>query len=193
MKKFIVTTIIAVVTLASPLVHADRVDAVMTVYDSPSSPFTFTANKGTMTFSYSSGATVSQIAAGDDYYLANQNYGTVGDGIETIFGLTTNPFTAATVGESADISGSSATIISNMPYDYLAVHFGGYEVFFHFAELVATGTAFQVFDVTATRGGGLSNYRVYDSGLSAVPLPAALLMFAPALLGFMGLRRKANK
>ena len=32
----------------------------------------------------------------------------------------------------------------------------------------------------------------YTSGVSAVPIPAALFMFAPALLGFMGFRRKAK-
>jgi len=31
------------------------------------------------------------------------------------------------------------------------------------------------------------------SSVSAVPVPAALFMFAPALLGFMGLRRKTGK
>lgn len=44
-----------------------------------------------------------------------------------------------------------------------------------------------------TQGGGLSNYRAYNSGMSPVPIPAAALLFAPALLGFLGLRRKAKK
>jgi hypothetical protein len=30
-------------------------------------------------------------------------------------------------------------------------------------------------------------------GVSAVPVPAAAFLFAPALIGFMGLRRKATK
>ena len=30
----------------------------------------------------------------------------------------------------------------------------------------------------------------YDVSVSAVPVPAALFLFAPALLGFLGLRRK---
>ena len=40
-----------------------------------------------------------------------------------------------------------------------------------------------------------SNYdlRLTTSGISEVPLPAALWLFAPALLGFLGFRRKANK
>mgnify|MGYP000633196763 CR=1 FL=1 len=32
----------------------------------------------------------------------------------------------------------------------------------------------------------------YDTNLNQVPIPAAAFMFAPALLGFMGLRRKAK-
>jgi hypothetical protein len=36
-------------------------------------------------------------------------------------------------------------------------------------------------------------YRTVTSQLSAVPIPAAAILFAPALLGFVGLRRKANK
>ncbi|MFW5427319.1 MAG: hypothetical protein ACKE8G_00740 [Methylophagaceae bacterium] len=32
----------------------------------------------------------------------------------------------------------------------------------------------------------------YDGNVSAVPVPAALFLFAPALLGFLGLRRKAT-
>ena len=40
-----------------------------------------------------------------------------------------------------------------------------------------------------------SNYdlRLTTEGISEVPLPAALWLFAPALLGFLGFRRKANK
>ncbi|OUR67730.1 hypothetical protein A9Q80_04110 [Cycloclasticus sp. 46_83_sub15_T18] len=39
--------------------------------------------------------------------------------------------------------------------------------------------------------GYLDNFRTANA-VSAVPVPAALLMFGPALLGFFGLRRKAN-
>lgn len=41
--------------------------------------------------------------------------------------------------------------------------------------------------ISDSLGGGLDAVSV-----SAVPLPAALLLFGPALLGFMGLRRKAK-
>ncbi|RLB64101.1 MAG: hypothetical protein DRH08_10205 [Deltaproteobacteria bacterium] len=36
------------------------------------------------------------------------------------------------------------------------------------------------------------NLRINTGGTGEVPIPAAAFMFAPALLGFMGLRRKAK-
>ncbi len=38
----------------------------------------------------------------------------------------------------------------------------------------------------------IDNISVSQAGVNAVPVPAALFMFAPALLGFLGLRRKAK-
>jgi len=53
----------------------------------------------------------------------------------------------------------------------------------------------QYLRISAT--GGDNSYSVgelqaFGSNVSAVPVPAAVLMFTPALLGFFGLRRKAN-
>jgi hypothetical protein len=202
MKKFI---IVAAITLAA--MASSAANAAMVVY-APTNPFTFSADKGILTFSYSGGGPMSQIAAGDDNPappISNQSYDAIGDAIETVFGLSANTFSpeSAISGSSfkGDISGSSATITSDIAYDYLAVHFGGYEVFFHFAGLVAAGTDFNIFDVSAEKhpgqnggaGGGLSNYRAYNSGVSEVPVPAALWLFAPALLGLMGFRKRKNK
>ena len=39
---------------------------------------------------------------------------------------------------------------------------------------------------------GIKNVAGYSLSVSAVPIPAALWLFAPALLGFFGLRRKAQ-
>jgi len=49
-----------------------------------------------------------------------------------------------------------------------------------------TGVAYGIdfYSVTSTQ-------LKYDVSVSAVPVPAALFLFAPALLGFFGLRRKA--
>ena len=41
-------------------------------------------------------------------------------------------------------------------------------------------------------GGDMSQLIVLTSNISAVPIPPAVLLFTPALLGFMGLRRKAK-
>ncbi|MDO8825439.1 hypothetical protein [Methylophaga sp.] len=50
-----------------------------------------------------------------------------------------------------------------------------------------------VISVMIGRGAAGSNYDLrLDSGISEVPVPAALWLFAPALLGFFGLRRKAK-
>jgi hypothetical protein len=50
-----------------------------------------------------------------------------------------------------------------------------------------------VISVMIGRGAAGSNYDLrLDSGVSEVPVPAALWLFAPALLGFFGLRRKAQ-
>ena len=38
----------------------------------------------------------------------------------------------------------------------------------------------------------IDSFKVSGSPISEVPIPAAAFMFAPALLGFLGLRRKAN-
>jgi len=54
---------------------------------------------------------------------------------------------------------------------------------------IGTGT----FDTVGVTGQGISHISLYTTGVSEVPLPAAAFLFAPALLGFMGLRRKANK
>ena len=197
MKKFIAVAAITLAALAS-----SAVNAAMVVY-APTNPFSFTASAGTLTFDYLSGTTVSQIAAGDDNPappIANQSYDAISDAIETVFGLPANTFASETDvsngGSSTykgDINGSSATIYSDIAYDYLAIHFGQYEVFFHFAALVQPGEAFRIFKVAAQgQGGGLSNYRAYNSNPSVIPIPAAAFLFAPALLGFLGLRRKAK-
>ena len=46
---------------------------------------------------------------------------------------------------------------------------------------------FKVIGTSESFGGSLDTVSV-----SAVPIPAAALLFAPALIGFMGLRRKAK-
>jgi hypothetical protein len=49
-------------------------------------------------------------------------------------------------------------------------------------------TDYNAFDFTGTD----AQFQILTSNVSAVPVPAAALLFAPALLGFMGFRRKAK-
>jgi hypothetical protein len=53
-----------------------------------------------------------------------------------------------------------------------------------------TGLASLVADTTVF---SMDNLEVNPASVSAVPVPAAAFMFAPALLGFLGLRRKTNQ
>lgn len=76
---------------------------------------------------------------------------------------------------------SSTFSLTGLPaFDFLALHFGGGELFFHWASPI-TGVT-----LTASPSfpGGLSDYRTYLT----TPLPGALLLFLTAL-GFFGLRR----
>lgn len=55
-----------------------------------------------------------------------------------------------------------------------------------FTVFLAAGVQYAVDIINATR-----DVFKYDVSVSAVPVPAALFLFAPALLGFLGLRRKS--
>ena len=184
MKKLTLASALLILGMSSSMVNAAMVEI------SLSNPFTFTnSSNKTLTFTYDDsnlGTTVDKIAVGDSF--TPQNATNVGNVIK-------NTFSLSNLNLSSQIDslggGSSTTIKSNQAYDYLAIHMGQYEVFFHFAALVAANKEFAV--STSGQGAGLSNYRAYNSGLSEVPVPAAAFLFAPALLGFMGLRRKAKK
>jgi hypothetical protein len=83
---------------------------------------------------------------------------------------------------SATKTGNTFTLTNVSPFDYLAIHFGGGELFFHWASPI---TAAVVSAIGSDFPGGLSNYRSYLT----TPLPGALALFLGAL-GFLGLRRK---
>ncbi len=193
MKKLITASTISLIVLTMSMANAASVSFSP---NTSSGDISATVDFGTLDFHYSGSNIVSTIYVLDQF--PNNSYNNVGDVIESTFGLPADTLSSeATVAlggstYKGDIDGSSVTILSDIAYDYLAIHLGGYETFFHFATLYPKDTPFTISDVSATKGGGLSNYRVYDSGLSEVPVPAALLLFAPALLGFMGLRRKAT-
>jgi hypothetical protein len=56
---------------------------------------------------------------------------------------------------------------------------------FSFTAMLTAGTSYILSIIDATSG-----VVKYDVSVSAVPVPAALFLFAPALLGFLGMRRK---
>lgn len=89
---------------------------------------------------------------------------------------------------------TSNTTTLTIDYDYLSVHLDKYNVFFHFARLVAANTDFNltVTKKQSTQGGGISDWRAYNSGVSEDPIAAAAFLSAHALLGFLGLRRKTK-
>lgn len=101
-------------------------------------------------------------------------YGTTGLGVVTVC----DNIPAGCTGTSFS---STSFSLSGVPaFDYLALHFGGGELFFHWASPITSMT------LLALNGfpGGLSDYRTYLT----TPLPGALVLFLTAL-GFLGLRR----
>jgi hypothetical protein len=130
-------------------------------------------------------ATVTVNASGEYVFLVNdpnpQDATTVGNALEAAFGA---PATLSNnvVGE-ANVSGSTFTFDPAGTFDYLAVHFGGSELFLHFASAIGAVTL----NLTNSTIGGLSNFRAYSS--NAIPLPGAVWLFLSAL-GVFGLGRK---
>ena len=100
-----------------------------------------------------------------------------------------DPATLANVGSCDTVATGCPGVVTtpntfslNGPaFDYLALHFGGGELFFHWAQPLASAS------LLALNGfpGALADYRTYLS----TPLPGALALFVSAL-GFLGLRRK---
>ena len=96
-----------------------------------------------------------------------------------------SPTSACTGATGGAIAGTN-TYVSDVAFNYLAVHFGRAELLFNWDSAI---TSFSISDNDLFRG-GLSNYRAYsDGGVSAVPLPGAVWLFGSAILGFVGVRR----
>jgi hypothetical protein len=122
-----------------------------------------------------------------DTNVPDQSAANIATDIAAAYGVSAS--TLALVGQCDNLPCAGTTATSNQfsvtsasPFDYLAIHFGGGELFFHWAAPITSAV------VTALDGsfpGGLSNYRSYLT----TPLPGALALFLGAL-GFLGLRRK---
>ena len=140
------------------------------------------------------GFTYSPLADGIKFYDGNitpQNVINIQDATEEAFGLTSGSLSF--VAEAAVQDTSPSSFASNIAFNYLAIHFGGSELFFYWDNAINSFSIADYKGITGGedgKGGGISNYRAYSDGLSAVPVPAAGWLFGTALLGLMGLRRK---
>ena len=155
--------------------------------------FSVGANAATLTLSTvgSSGATQSIDLNNNSTVLAG---GTVSSsGVwESIFDVTTdvdtpvkvewsfNPFTAldSAVLVFSEITGPSGGYTGSTQYFNITGDFS-------FTAFLTAGVYYAVDIIDAT-----SSILKYDVSVSAVPVPAALFLFAPALLGLLGMRRK---
>jgi len=122
--------------------------------------------------------------------LVPQDSASIQAAMETQFGLPAGSLTSAgacdnvTTGCSGGGSATGGptgtyTVNSTTPFDYLAIHVGGGELFFHWSGTI-TQAILSSIDVR-----GVSNFRAY----SAIPLPGAMVLFLSAI-GFFGMLRR---
>jgi hypothetical protein len=158
-----------------------------------STPTTFTVTDTTQPNIGTATVTVgtSPSTAGEWVFRVNdpnpQDATTVGNALETAFTGTPSNLDTKLVAD-ATLSGQANGTFTVDPagtqtFDYLAVHFGGSELFVHFLTAVQTATI----TLANSTIGGLSNFRAYSTNV--VPLPGAAWLFLSAL-GVFGLRRK---
>jgi len=130
------------------------------------------------------GASVPALASTGDALLGNSGLFATGDEIEDDWGIMVTEasnwvFRITANGLGADPSPFEAMIDGAT---YVA---SGAEILFSI--FLDVGKYTLEVDGTAN-----NTFTSYDVNINAVPIPAAALLFAPALLGFFGLRRKAK-
>jgi hypothetical protein len=90
----------------------------------------------------------------------------------------------ANCGTSSSVSNSTGfRVNTTSAFDYLAIHLGGGELFFHWNAPVTSAL------LSGLDTGSISNFRAFTSGVvSSVPIPGALGLFLSAL-GVLGIGR----
>jgi hypothetical protein len=166
-------------------------------------------NLSNTTFFYTPSATAIWQYDGN---LTPQNPTAIGGFIEIQFGLTSGSLTNVSFinADGSNASNSSIETIlsyqqlsnivsfqSEFAFNYLAVHFGGYELFFRFEnaikEFLVEADLNGICGQQSCAGGGVSNLRAYtDARPSAVPLPAAAWLFMSSL-GLFAVSRKRSQ
>lgn len=158
------------------------------------SPFTISAKSGNTTANYS--ITYSPTPANGIYYYdgnlsGGQSVTNVQNWIANEFNIASSSLTEATAcavlngasftcDNGSTMTGAaskSGTLNSTNAFEYLAVHFGGGDLLFHWLSPIKT------FSISGLPN-GLSNVYAFTDPVSAVPLPAAAWLFGSALLGF---------
>lgn len=112
--------------------------------------------------------------------------------VETLFSLPSTGTGSLKLTGSGDLSNGksgSFNVSSSSSFDYLAIHYGGGELVFHWNTPVAANSLFTFTGLP----NGISNYRAFST-ISAVPEPSTygMLLGGLALMGVVA-RRRARK
>lgn len=157
--------------------------------------FTFNVNAASLSLVGADGNAGTVVNGSGDVVTANWSAnGTGGTTISDSFTASTDVATTGTLSLTFNplIPRTSVSIFDGVTTSMLDVVRVGSLGVLEYTWMLEAATDY-VISVMIGRGAAGSNYDLrLDSGISEVPVPAALWLFAPALLGFLGLRRKAK-